>query len=267
METQAAHLVHESLRLLAIVLTAGIVLGWMSKRLRVPDIVLYLLGGMLLGPAGLGVIDLSPGSGINQFVFTFGAAVILFHGGLSTELPVLRRVWITVILLVTAGVLVTALVVAGAASMALGLSLINALLVGAVIASTDPAALIPIFQKVRVKPELAQTVVAESAFNDAVGAMLVTVLLSVVAGGTFSLSSAFGGFVRLAGLGLAVGAAIGLAAAFLMGSRSRYVIEDYESVMAIAAVLGSYLLAERVGGSGFMAAFDYHKHRAQAPIR
>ncbi|MDI3256971.1 MAG: sodium:proton antiporter [Kyrpidia sp.] len=255
MGAEASELVHEGLRLLAVALAAGIVLGRAANQLRIPDIVLYLVGGMLLGPAGVGLIDVPAGSAVNQFILTFGASAILLDGGLATELNILRRVWITLMLLVTAGVLVTAVVVAGTVSALMAVPFLPALLVGSVLASTDPAALIPIFRRVPVKPQLAQTVISESAFNDAVGAILVSVVLGAMAGGGFSPEAALGGFVRLAGIGLVVGAAVGFAAAFLLGHRSRYFAKDYEAATAIAAMAGAYVSAESLGGSGFMAVF------------
>lgn len=263
---EGAQLVHEGLRLLSVALTAGIVLGWASNRLRIPDIVLYLVGGMLLGPSVFGWLAVPANSAINQFILIFGAAIILFDGGLATKLKILQRVWLTVALLVTAGVLVTALAVAGTVSALMGVSFVSALLVGSVIASTDPAALIPIFRKVKIKPQLAQTVVSESAFNDAVGAMLVSVVAGVAAGGAFSIGGALGGFLRLAGLGLVVGAVLGLLAAFLLGQRSRHVVRDYEAVTAIALVVSAYVLSEAVGGSGFMAVFTAGLMVGNAPI-
>lgn len=256
MDNESIQTAHEVLKVLTIILSAGLVLSWLAKKFRVPDVVLFLIGGIVLGPAMSGVLQISAETSSNQFILTFGSAVILFHGGMSTELGVLKKVWLSLVLLATTGVLISALVMGAAAYTLTGISFVTALLAGAVIASTDPAALIPILQKIKVRAKVSQTVVAESAFNDATGAILVTVLISIIAGGSFSLTADLLAFFKLAGIGLAVGVCLGLVSAYLISHRSRYAMEDSESVTAILAVLASYLIAEGLGGSGFMAVFS-----------
>jgi cell volume regulation protein A len=79
---------------------------------------------------------------------------------------VLKKVWITIVVIATVGVLITAGIIALAAHTILGAPPIVALLLGATIASTDPATLVPIFRQVRIRDRVAQTVTSESAFND-----------------------------------------------------------------------------------------------------
>ena len=89
---------------------------------------------------------------------------------------VLRRVWIGLGMLVVPGVVLTAVITGVAAHLAFDLSWTAALLMGAVLAPTDPAILIPLFVRSRLRPKVAQTVVAESAFNDPTGAVLALAL-------------------------------------------------------------------------------------------
>src|SRR5438445_13093985 len=96
--------------LLGIILGTGILTGFIARLLRVPDVVLFLLAGMALGGAGLGVINIEVDSTLNQLLLIFGSCYILFDGGASVRLSVLRKVWPTLLIISTAGVLITAFV-------------------------------------------------------------------------------------------------------------------------------------------------------------
>src|SRR5262249_57941965 len=102
----------------------------------------------------------------------------------------LKQVWITIVVIATVGVVITAALTSVAAYYVLGVPWIAALLLGATIASTDPATLVPIFQQVHIRDRVAQTVVSESAFNDATGAIVTFGVLSVAMGtGEYSWAS------------------------------------------------------------------------------
>ena len=156
----------------AIIGVIGIVLGRLSEILKIPDVILYLIAGILVGPAVLNIIDMNSFSVANNYILTFGSAYILFEGGKEINLRVLNKVKISVVMLATVGVLLSTIVV--------NLPIMTALLLGSVIASTDPAALIPVFRQVDIKDKIKQTVVSESAFNDSVAAIFVSTLLGVV---------------------------------------------------------------------------------------
>jgi cell volume regulation protein A len=241
-----------------ILFVAGTVMSKAAEWLRLPDVALYLLAGIALGPQVLGLLDLPADSTANQLILVFGACFILFHGGTITSFGILKHVWLTITLLSTLGVAVTAFVTAGAVAALFGVPLLTALLLGAILASTDPAALVPIFQKFPVRPKVAQTVITESAFTDATGAIMTTVIFGIVAssGGTavtcWSIASQF---ALLAFGGIAVGAAIGYAAAFLISENDRGLLKEYTPMVTVLTVLGAYSLAEVVHASGFMAVF------------
>ena len=109
----------------------GTFFGLLARRVRVPDVAVFLLVGMLLGPGVLGLIDIKADSAINQLILIFGSSYILFDGGASIRLKVLKEVWITVIVISTVGVLITAAITGAAAYYFLGVPLIVALLLGA----------------------------------------------------------------------------------------------------------------------------------------
>ena len=137
----------------------------------------------------LDVVDVPLDSIGAQLLFTLGVSLILFYGGLNLSLAVLRRVWVGLGMLVIPGVVLTAVVTGVVAHFAFDLSWTAALLMGAVLSPTDPAILIPLFVRSRLRPKVAQTVVAESAFNDPTGAVLALALAGVLLSGDGSLAT------------------------------------------------------------------------------
>ena len=94
----------------------------------------------------------------------------------------LKQVWITIVVIATVGVVITAAITGIAAHYILGVPMIVALLLGATLASTDPATLVPIFRQIHIRDRVAQTVMSESAFNDAMGAIVTFGVLAVATG-------------------------------------------------------------------------------------
>lgn len=82
----------ELLFLLGVILATGMVCGFVARLLKVPDVVLFLLAGMALGGAGLGAITVKVDSTLNQLLLIFGSCYILFDGGASMQLNVLKTV-------------------------------------------------------------------------------------------------------------------------------------------------------------------------------
>jgi cell volume regulation protein A len=136
-----------------------------------------------------------------------------------------------------------------------GIGLTSAMLLGAVIASTDPATLVPIFLAVRVRDRVAQTVLSESALNDATGAICTFAILGILNTGEFSIGASFQNFLVLAGGGILIGAGFGLVAVFLKSNRGFNLFTAYAKVLLLPVILGAYLTADHLGTSGFMAVF------------
>lgn len=259
MEAQAtAEIAKHTLLLFGIVIVTGMACGLLSRKLKVPDVALLLVAGILLGPSVAGVVTVPTGSALNQLILIFGASYILFDGGASLKLSVLKQTWITISVISTLGVLVTGGVTAIAAHALLGLAWPLALLLGAVIASTDPATLVPVFRQVKVRERVAQTVMSESAFNDATGAILTFVLLAAVTGGgSTDLLPALGNLLWQAAAGIAAGALLGYLAAMGIAHARYAFLAEYAPVVTLAAVIGAYLGADGLAASGFMAVFVF----------
>jgi potassium/hydrogen antiporter len=258
MDSSALELAKHVLLACGIVLTAGILCGLIAQKLRVPDVTVFLLIGMLLGPHALGLVDIRADSALNQIILVFGSCYILFDGGASLRFKVLKEVWITITVLATAGVIITAAITAAAAHAFLNVPWIVACLLGSAIASTDPATLVPIFRQIRIKDRVAQTVMSESAFNDATGAIATFAVLAIAMGtGEFSAVRALVDLAKQAGLGIVAGGILGYLAALLIAHEKYDFLAEYAPVVTIMAVIGAYLGADNLQASGFMAVFVF----------
>ena len=240
------------------ILLFGIASSLVSRKTRVPDVAVFLLVGIGLGPGALGVVQVGAGSVANQLLLLFGASYILFDGGASLRLRVLKEVWITITALATVGVLVTAAITAVAAQQLLGVPFITALLLGAAIASTDPATLVPIFRQVRIRERVAQTVMSESAFNDATGAIMTFAVLGVAMGtGEFSPGASLVDLARQSAIGIGAGAVLGYLASVFIAHQRVGLLAEHAPVVSLMAVIASFLAADRMEASGFMAVFVF----------
>src|SRR5690242_4263543 len=241
-----------------LILAVGTVVGLLAQKTKIPDVAVFLVAGMLIGPQALGLIDIKADSALYQILLLFGASYILFDGGASLRFHVMKQVWITITIIATVGVLITAIITGTAAHFVLGAPWIVAALLGATLASTDPATLVPIFRQVHVRDRVAQTVMSESAFNDAMGAIATFSVLGVAMGaGEFSLGAAAWKLVRESGLGIVAGGVLGYLAALLIAHERWNFLAEYAPVVTLMAVIGAYLTADGLAASGFMAVFVF----------
>ncbi len=161
-------------------------------------------------------------------------------------------------MLATIGVLITAAVTAFAAHAVLGVPWIVALLLGSAIASTDPATLVPIFRQVKISDRVAQTVMSESAFNDATGAIVTVGVLTIAMGtGEFSIAASLFDLIKQAVIGIIAGAGLGYLAALLIAHERWAFLAEYAPVVTLVAVIGAYFAADDMQASGFMAVFVF----------
>jgi potassium/hydrogen antiporter len=221
-------------------------------------VVVFLVTGILLGPEVLPMIDIRDDSALNQIILIFGSCYILFDGGASLRLSVLKEVWITLVVIATVGVLIMTAITGIAAYYILGVPFIIALLLGATIASTDPATLVPIFKQIHIKDRVSQTVMSESAFNDAMGAIITFSILGIAVGsGGFSLGKALFDLLWESILGIVAGGVLGYCAAFFIAHEKYDFLVEYAPLVTLMAVIGAYLGADGLHASGFMAVFVF----------
>jgi potassium/hydrogen antiporter len=241
-----------------LILAVGTGTGLLARWLKIPDVALFLIVGMLIGPAVLGLVEIKADSALYQILLLFGASYILFDGGASLRFDVMKRVWITIVIIATVGVGITAAITTAAAHIVLGAPWIVAALLGAALASTDPATLVPIFRQVHVRDRVAQTVMSESAFNDATGAILTFgVLTAAMGSGEFSMTWSLIDLLKEAAVGIVAGAVLGYLAALLIAHERWGFFMEYAPVVTLMAVIGAYFAADGLRASGFMAVFVF----------
>lgn len=259
MESSAAiDIAKHVLLVFGFILAFGSAFGLLAQRFGIPDVAVFLIVGMALGPGATGLINVAPDSALNQIILIFGSCYILFDGGASLRLKVLKEVWISIVVLATLGVLISAAVTAVAAWYLLSIPFIVALLLGATIASTDPATLVPVFRQVRIRDRVAQCVMSESAFNDAMGAIVTFVVLGLAMGkGEFSLRASLFDLLKQTGIGFVAGGVLGYLAALLIAHEKYAFLRENAPVVTLMAVIGAYLGADGLSASGFMAVFVF----------
>ncbi len=239
-----------------LILAIGTVTGFVSQKIKIPDVPLFLVVGMAIGPEALRLIDIKADSALYQIILLFGASYILFDGGASLRFDILKGVWITILVIATIGVVITAAITTLAAHVVLGVPWIVAALLGAALGSTDPATLVPIFRQVRIRDRVAQTVMSESALNDATGAIITFGVLGIAMGtGEFSLAGSLFELVKQAAGGIVAGAIFGYLAALLIAHERWAFLAEYAPVVTLIAVIGAYFAASDLQASGFMAVF------------
>lgn len=261
LDNQGGRLLDSSLAPHLVVLVTGLlvllcILGSkISERAGIPALLVFLGIGMLAGSDGIGGIDFD-NPAIANLVGTFALCVILFSGGLDTSWRNVRSVAARSILLATVGVAITAGLMGLFAWQALGFSWQEGLLLGAIVSSTDAAAVFALMRSRRVslKGQLRPLVELESGSNDPMAYYLTLVLIGVVTGDTTSWWSFIVSFAISMPVGFLVGLVSGLAAGWVL-SRVTLEYEGLRPVLSLSIVLIAYGLSEVLLGNGFLAVY------------
>ena len=242
------------LLLVGAILSASIVVALGAARTGLPVLVAFLALGMLLGSDGPGGIEFDNAK-LAREVGIVGLALILYEGGLQTSWRRLRQVAVPAALLSTVGVAVSAILTGVAAYWLFDLSWLESVLLGAVVASTDAAAVFATLRVTHIRRRLARTLEAESGGNDPMAIALTLGLIAWIERpdeyGFDDLSLLV---VQQLGLGLVVGVALGALATWVFG-RLPHSIGAFAPVASVAAGALSFGAADVIGGSGFLAVY------------
>ncbi|MGH3065308.1 MAG: cation:proton antiporter [Gaiellaceae bacterium] len=236
-------------------LAAGLLCQVGADALRAPRMLVLLVGGALLGPSVLDAIDVPLDSMGAEILLTLGVSFILFHGGLQLSTRVLSRVAIGLGLLAVPGVVITAFVAGTVAWFAFDVPYSTGLLIGAVLAPSDPAILIPLFDRIGIRQKIEQTAIAESALNDATGAVLALVVSGVVLTGDASLTGPPVDFLEELAISTALGIGFGILLSLVVSDRRAGIWRGSSEVAVVAVVAVSYFSIDSAGGSGYLGAF------------
>jgi sodium/hydrogen antiporter len=247
-----------TLALIGIVIIVSALLSGLIERSGLPQVAVFLGIGAALGPAGLGVLNLTLDSSVLRVVATLSLTLVLFTDAVALDLTEVRRHGLLTLRVLGPGTLLSAALIALAGWWLLNLPLAAATILGAALASTDPVLLRSLLTRRDIPRAARQALRLESGLNDAV---LLPVLIVAMAflGQQVSLTGI--DWARL-GLDLLVlgpgaGIAVGLLAVATLDliRRRLGVRRDYESVYSLGVAFTAYAAAEAVHGSGFLAAF------------
>ena len=224
-----------------------------AGRFAVPALVAFLGLGMLLGSEGPGGIEFS-NADLARTVGVAGLAAILYEGGLTTSWRRLRPVVVPAAALGTAGVIVAMLVTSAGAYVLFDLRPSEAVLLGAVVASTDAAAVFATLRTVAVRRRLALLLEAESGLNDPMAAALTIGLIHWITEPDYGAADLTLLLVRQLAIGAVVGVALGWAASRGVRAMSQ-AAAPFVPVASVAVAALAFGLADVAEGSGFLAVY------------
>jgi len=239
----------------SILLLASVLASKVSDRFGVPALLVFLILGMLAGSDGPGGIYFDDPA-LAQFIGVIALILILFSGGLGTKWDRVRPVVKEGLLLSTLGVSITALAVGLFASLLLGLSLVEGLLFGSILSSTDAAAVFSVLRSrgVSLKGRLKPLLELESGSNDPMAVFLTVGLIRLLANPDASPASLIGLFVLQMLVGAVLGYGMGKVMQFLV-NRLRLGYEGLYPVLTLSLAVLTYGLTDSIGGSGFLAVY------------
>ena len=224
-----------------------------TRRARFPLLVTFLGLGMLLGSEGVGGIYFDDAE-LARSIGIVGLIAILFEGGLTTEWRDVRPVVGPAFLLSTVGVVVTMAVTGVAANLLFDFSWTESFLLGAVVGSTDAAAVFATLRFTRLRRRLASLLASESGLNDPTAVALTLGLIAWVEHRDYGAGDLAALLARQLGLGLVIGLALGFVASRTL-PRMPTELAPFAPVASVAVAALAYGVAASAHGSGFLSVY------------
>lgn len=247
--------IEQILLVIGALLTLSIVASKASGRFGVPALLIFLAIGMLAGSDGPGGIYFDDDYAA-QSLGVLSLAFILFSGGLETKWREIRPVLLPGLSLATLGVLITAAALAFIVKHFLGFSWLEAFLLGAIVSSTDAAAVFSVLRSrnVGLKDNLKPLLEFESGSNDPMAVFLSLGIIELLKNPQFSIWRLFPSFLQQMLLGVVCGYVLGRSAVWTI-NRIKLNYEGLYPVFTLSLVLVTYGLTTWVGGNGFLAVY------------
>ena len=234
-------------------LAAGLAASLVAERLRLPALLLFLLLGMAIGSDGTGWIDFDDYE-LAQLIGTIALALILFEGGLSAGIPEIRPVLRAALGLAVIGTVLTAVIAGLGIAWLFDLPILEGLLLGSIVASTDSAAIFGLLRSSSLKRRVARTLEGETGLNDPVAVLLVLGFINWITLPDYGLADMVGLFLKQLALGTAVGATVGVLTVQAL-QRVQLSTVGLIPVASTSAAGIAYGVAASLDGSGFMAVY------------
>ncbi|MGH7852608.1 MAG: cation:proton antiporter [Candidatus Binatia bacterium] len=247
-----------TLALVGVVIIIAALLSGLIHRSDLPQVGVFLALGAMLGPAGLGLLDVTLESPILRVVATLSLVLVLFTDAVSLSIAEMRRHGALAFRVLGPGTLLSAALVSLAGWQLLGLPFPAAAILGAALASTDPVMLRGLLRRPGLPEPVRLALRLESGLNDVVLLPVILVAMPFLGQGTFLTRTEWARVgLDLFLLGPGAGIAVGLlgTSALEMIRHKTGVLRDYESIYSLGIAFTAYAAAEAVHGSGFLAAF------------
>jgi cell volume regulation protein A len=241
----------------AALLAAGIAASLLASRIRLPGLLLFLGVGMAIGSDGTGWIEFGSGSEDYELERTIGVAalaLILFEGGLTAGFDEIKPVLRPSLGLAIVGTLGTCVICGFAAAWLFDLTTLEGMLLGAIISSTDGAAIFALLRESTLRRRLARTLEGEAGFNDPVAVLLVIGFIEWIDSDDYGVLNLVVLFVREMGIGAVVGLAVGSLAVYALRS-TRLASPGLYPVATLSTAGLAFGGAATLHGSGFLAAY------------
>ena len=213
----------------------------------VPLLLIFIFLGMIFGIIGIDFSDFQLTGEIASIALVF----IMFYGGFGTNWSMARPKAVPSILMSTLGTIITFFITGLFVYLIFKISLLESLLIGAVVSSTDAASVFTILrsQKLNLEGSLASLLEVESGSNDPVAYMLTLIILTIMGNGT--VMQLIPMIVSQIVFGIIVGAVIAIASIYLI-RHANFEIESFYIIFIIAIAIISYSLSEWMGGTGYL---------------
>lgn len=243
--------------LIAVVLTVAALVSGLVERAPISFPMIFLGLGFVLGPAGLHWLDIGAHSPLLEVVATISLALVLFMDAVNVDVDELRSDWFVPLLTLGPGTLLT---IAGVAALAYALlrpAPLAAVLLGAVLASTDPVVLRDVVRDGRIPRPVRRALSIEAGMNDLIVLPVVLVLIAVLTrplSGTLDWAVFLGRVLALSPL---LGLLVGGVGGWLMGKADArfHIRTEYQALYGIGLVLAAFAAGQGSGGDGFLASF------------
>jgi CPA1 family monovalent cation:H+ antiporter len=245
-QTPTATIIQVEEIVIALLLLAAVI-SILTERWRIPYTVGLVLAGLALAFIGsIPTVVVTP-----EIILALLVPPLVFEAAFHLNFSDLRRELPLVLALAVPGVILTTLMVGGLVSFGAGIPLPYALVFGALIAATDPVAVVALFRRLGAPKRLQVLLEGESLLNDGTAIVIFNMMLALAVSGHFNLGESILEFLIVAGGGLLVGAVAGIIVSQLIGRIDNYLVE---TTLTTILAYGSYLVAEYfLGVSGVLA--------------
>lgn len=245
----------EGLILISIILFVCIIFQRLTGKVGVPGLFIFIVIGMLFGSDGIFKIEFNN----YNFAYYFSSIAlifIMFYGGVGTKWSKAKPIAAKAIVLSSLGTILTALFIGIFCYLVLQIAILESLLIGSVICSTDAASVFSILRskKMNLKYSTASLIEVESGSNDPFSYMLTTIILTIMNGGSGSFLSIIWMLLLQIVVGVAFGFLLAFIAKFIL-SRVNFKENGFDLPFIVAIMIMAYALPTLLKGNGYLAVY------------